>query len=235
MTNRQKEDKQLDKCKDCEDKSNINKKISTLIDNCIKNKHKVYLITDLHLWLRDEKNKPSCHKRSDFDTVIKNINDTVGEDDVLINLGDIVDGEFKDKSLLKDAIKSINCKNKILLLGNNDIFDKSFYTNECGFLYAEYGFVWNDVVFTHMPKKDHDNAMNIHGHIHGYANYWVPYNKMIDVAYYDGRKKPVELKWLMNKLSSYAKHIKESPEHFEEYFDLFNSVMNSYIEDQYHD
>lgn len=215
MTNRQKEEKQLDKCKDPDDNKRVNNAISSIINNCIKNKHKVYLITDLHLWRRKEKGKSECNKRSDFDSVIKTINDTVHEDDVLINLGDLVDGEFKDKNELKEIIKSINCKHKILIIGNNDIFDKEFYSS-CGFEYAVYSFEWNNIVFTHMPLRDHQYDMNIHGHIHGYANYWVPYHKMIDVAYYDGRKKPIELKWLMNKLPSYAKHIKESPEHFNE-------------------
>jgi hypothetical protein len=94
-------------------------------------------------------------------------------------------------------------------------------------------FVWNDIIFTHVPVKN-DHKMNIHGHIHGYRTYWLPYTNQIDVGAYEGRKKPVDLKFIINKQSSYAKTIKEVPEKFEEFFDLFMTV-NYRIEDPYHD
>lgn len=237
MTNRQKEEKLVGSLRDPTE--NHSTEITRLIDKTIKNKHNVYCMTDWHLWLRNEKNKPACHKRNNFDEIIKNVK-RIQPDDVLIFLGDLVDGEFEDKESLKNILLPMNFK-KILVVGNNDLFSPVFYKS-CGFDYVVRSFVWHNVLFTHMPVKN-DNDINIHGHIHGYKTYWVPYTNQIDVAYLDGRTEPVELQRVLKSQKSYSKVIKEEPSHFEEGYSnysvtkssaLFCEVMNvNKIEDPY--
>ena len=237
MTNRQKEEKLVGSLRDPTE--NPSTEITRLVDKTIKNKHKVYCMTDCHLWLRNEKNKPECHKRNNFDEIIKNIK-KIQPDDVFIFLGDLVDGEFEDKDSLKNILLPMNFK-KILVIGNNDLFSPAFYKS-CGFDYVVRSFTWHDVLFTHMPVKN-DNDINVHGHIHGYKTYWIPYTNQIDVAYLDGRTEPVELQRVLKSQKSYSKVIKEEPSHFEEGYSnysvtkssaLFCEVMNvNKIEDPY--
>jgi calcineurin-like phosphoesterase family protein len=231
MTQREKEDKLVETLKDPNEDNHPVK----IIDKAIKDKHKVYLATDWHLWRRKVKGKSECTKRSDFDKLIKNINNTLGENDVLIYLGDLVDGEFTDKEALKDVLKTMSGK-KIIVLGNNDLFSKSFYKS-CGFDYVVQSFVWHNVLFTHMPVKN-DNDINVHGHIHGYRTYWIPYTNQIDVGAFGGRNELVELTDILKKQKAYSKTIKECPEHFEEGYtcpirdgvSLFSSICGSYIQ-----
>lgn len=235
MTGRQKEDAQLKKLKTTVPKVKESRDISKMIDDTVRKHHKVWLMTDLHLWIRNEKNKPACHKRSDFNTVINAIIKTVKSEDILIILGDLVDGEFREKDRLKDAISKLPGV-KILVKGNNDLFDKAFYES-CGFEDIVDSFVWKNILFTHIPAKNHKNVLNIHGHIHNSKTYWVPYNKMIDVAYVDGRKKPVLMQQVIKAQPGYSKLIKECPEHFNEGYnirlDTFNIVMENHMNDSY--
>ena len=119
MTNKKKEDKLNTSLKNPNSEHSL--QIEKLIDDTIKKKHNVYLCTDWHLWVRKEKGSSECHKRKEFEEIIKNVNDIVTKDDVLINLGDLVDGEFKDKDELKSILKTLPGK-KILTIGNNDCF-----------------------------------------------------------------------------------------------------------------
>lgn len=230
--NHKKEDRLMNKLKDPDEKEDVNGKICSLINKTLKSGHKVYLSTDWHLWLREEKDKPQCHKRSDFNIILNNMRDTVKPDDLLIYMGDLVDGEFQNKNELKEALQSLSGLNMIMVRGNNDLFDKSFYKS-CGFQYIVDSFVWKDIIFTHVPVKN-DHKMNVCGHLHGYRTFWIPYTNQIEVGAYEGRKKPIDLKFIINKQPSYAKTIKEVPEKFEESFDLFMTV-NYRIEDPYHD
>lgn len=240
MTNRQKEEKLVGSLRDPTE--NHSTEITRLIDKTIKNKHNVYCMTDWHLWLRNEKNKPACHKRNNFDEIIKNVK-KIQPDDVLIFLGDLVDGEFDDKDSLKNILLPMNFK-KILVVGNNDLFSPVFYKS-CGFDYVVRSFVWHNVLFTHMPCTN-DNDMNVHGHIHSNQykpTYWVPYTNQIDVAYLGGREKPVELQHVIKSQKSFSKVIREDPSHFEEGYmgysnliksSLFSEIMyNGRIEDPF--
>lgn len=206
--------------------------IGKLIDETIKSHNKVFLTTDWHLWKRIKKGSNECHERNDFKTVINNMKNKITNNDLLINLGDLCDGEFKDKEKIKEVIKTIPGK-KILVIGNNDVFDKSFYKS-CGFEYVINSFVWNNVIFSHMPIKN-DNQINVHGHIHGYRKYWVPYSNQIDVAAFNGRTEPIELDKIIKSQKSYSKTIKECPEHFEEGYNvsLFISLFEN--SDPYND
>ena len=131
--------------------------------------------------------------------------------------------------------------NKILVIGNNDLFDVNFYKS-CGFKYAVRSFVWHDILFTHCPVRN-NNKINVHGHIHMSMAYWIPYQNHVDVEYFGGRVKPVEMMEAIKGQPKYSKLIKECPEHFNEGYgfnvtnDLFFDVMNNSlpIEDPYRD
>lgn len=226
MTNREKEEKLVDDLKDPAEKDSS--KISKMIDSCLKRWHKVYCATDWHLWVRKEKNKPECHKCKNFEDIIKKINETMTKDDILIYMGDLVDGEYQDKDELKSILKTIPGK-KILVRGNNDLFTTAFYKS-CGFCEVVESFVWHNVIFSHMPCKN-DNDINVHGHLHGYKTYWIPYSNQIDVAALGGREHPVELDDVISAQKSYSKTIKEDPSHFEEgYYNTHTGLMNIFEE-----
>ena len=236
MTNRQKEEKLVESLKDPTE--NHSKEISKLINDTIKKKHKVYLCTDFHLWKRKKKNKPECDRNKNYEEILKNVNSTMTDDDLLIYLGDFVDGEYQDKESLKDILLSIPGK-KVMCLGNNDLFGPAFYKS-CGIDHCVQSFVWNDILFCHIPAKN-DNQMNIHGHIHSNEytpTYWVPYTNQIDVAWCGGREKPVELKEVISKQKAFSKVAKEDPSHFEEGYyikqdNIFDTIMESYIPDPF--
>lgn len=220
LQQRKKEEKQCVKIKDPNE--SYSKEISSCINSTLTNKHKVYLVTDLHLFVRDKKGVTTCHKRDNFDQIIKNYTSIVNAKDVVIFMGDLVDGEFQDKDTLKNIILSLPGK-KILVRGNNDLFDYAFYRS-CGFTYVTYEFIMNKIVYTHAPiQLPKDCIMNVHGHIHNFKTYWVPYKNMIDVAFVGGREKPVELHTVLEAQKKYAKLVNVCPEHFNETF-----VMNPF-------
>ena len=228
------EEKKMEALKDPkEQKSN---EVSRLIDKTMKSKNKIYLGTDWHLYVRKEKNKPECHRCKNFDEIIKNVNEVMGKDDLFIYLGDLCDGEMEHEKDEMKALLSTIPGHKVLVLGNNDLFTTAYYKS-CGFEYVVQSFEWNDILFSHVPVKN-DNNMNIHGHIHGYREYWIPYSNQIDVGALGGRVKPVELKTVITSQPSYAKTIKERPDKFNEGYtctvgdcvSLFESVFEpSYL------
>lgn len=249
-----KEEELLKRLKDAEQHPDQHA-VAKLIDETRERGNTVWLATDWHLWKRITKNQPACEKRKDFNQIIKAVETTVKMNDLLINLGDLVDGEFQAKDVLKEQMKEIGCK-KVLVRGNNDLFDNSFY-KECGFLYIVDSFKWHDILFSHIPLEN-DCDLNIHGHIHSHMpgakdpysennrqpTYWVPYKNHIDVAWLGGRVKPVELSQVIKAQPEYSKHIKECPEHFgeQELFEknrtLFMMVMeegSSFIHDPFYD
>lgn len=235
MTQREKEEKLLKELKNPDEGT---ASVGKLIDSTIRAGHKVYCATDWHLWTRLHKGKPECKKRKEFDKIIKNVNETMTKDDLLIYLGDLVDGEFQEKEELKSVLKTLPGK-KVLVLGNNDLFGVPFYKS-CGFDHVVQSFVWHDTVFTHIPIKN-SNQLNVHGHLHGFRIYWIPYKNQIDVAACGGRKELVDLKDVLKKQKSYAKTVRESPEHFNEGYNIQPSALfdivcgGSVIEDPFND
>lgn len=231
MTNREKEEKLVDDLKDPAEKDSS--KISKMIDACLKRWHKVYCATDWHLWVRKEKNKPECHKCKNFEDIIKKINETMTKDDILIYMGDLVDGEYQDKDELKSILKTIPGK-KILVRGNNDLFTTAFYKS-CGFCEVVESFVWHNVIFSHMPCKN-DNDINVHGHLHSDRwdpEYWIPYTNNIDIAWLGARQHPVELDKIISPttLKEYKKHVKENPSKFQEGYYIYNrNIYNLFDE-----
>ena len=229
---RKKEDRKMELLKDPKEQNST--AISNMIDKALKNNHKVYLCTDWHLYIRNQKGKPQCHKRKDFNEVFKNVNKVMTDDDVFIYLGDLCDGEMdshEEREEMKTLLNTIP-GHKILVLGNNDLFPPSYYKT-CGFQFVVQSFEWENILFTHIPCKN-DNTMNIHGHIHSNQYdpvYWVPYTNQIDVAWCGGREKPVELGTVIASQKKFSKKVKEDPSKFEEgYYTTPNTNLTFFEE-----
>lgn len=185
--------------------------ITCMLNNCEKSNHNIYVVTDLHLFKRVEKGKPVCKKRYNFNEVINNYKSTVKDDDVVIFLGDLCDGELRSPLELSSIILSLPGK-KILVLGNNDLFDFKTY-REMGFKYVTYSFIWRNIVLSHYPLVN-TQSLNVHGHLHNCKQYWIPYQNQIDAAYCDARVKPVLLKTVVAAQPEYSKHITVKEENF---------------------
>lgn len=202
-----------------ESKTKESSPIAALIRSTLNNGHKVYLCTDWHLWMYDKKTKQK-KQRSDYKQIINRYNDIVTDDDLVINLGDLTDGEVERKKELADVISQLKGK-KVLVRGNNDLYPDDYYTS-IGFEYITPKFVYDNILFSHMPQEN-NNRLNIHGHIHGYKTYWCPYTNQIDVAAVGGRKTPIDLNLVINAQPAYSETVKVCPDKFEQecYVDPF--------------
>lgn len=177
--------------------------INTLLNSAQRyHNNGIWLATDWHLWKYDKKTS-SIYKNKNFDTTIEMYKKMVKDGDVVIYLGDLVDDEFQDKEELRTLIQSLP-GTKILVKGNNDLFDDDFYRS-CGFVYVCYKFAWNDILFSHMPVEN-DYNLNCHGHIHGGMMYWIKYTNQVDVYTDDGS--PIPLEWAILGQKDYAKEVK---------------------------
>lgn len=203
------------------------------ITNIIKNGGSVYLMTDFHLYKRKHKGSNQCVKRSDFDLIMNRVRN-IPETDLLIYLGDLVDGEFTDAKEVIKEFKDVKC-NRIITRGNNDLFTYGQY-RDMGFKYVVYSFIYDNIIFSHCPIRiDSDNMTNIHGHLHSTEQrpptYWIPYKNMIDISYIGGRTKPILLQDALKSIKSYKKIISEDPTHFNESCDVFDMINNEYLYD----
>jgi calcineurin-like phosphoesterase family protein len=198
-----------------ESKTHDSSPISQLIKKTLHDGHKVYLGCDWHLWRFDKKTK-LIHERSDINAIINKYKSTVTDDDLFIYMGDLIDGECEPKKKQLGEILDSLPGTKILVRGNNDLFPDEWYLQH-GFRYVTPKFIYDNMLFSHMPQK-HNTKLNVHAHIHNFKTYWLPYDRMIDVAYVGGRKEPVELNTVIDALSSYSKLVKVIPEKFAQEF-----------------
>ena len=153
------------------------------ISNLIETSDNIYLGSDYHLWSHKRKTLTLKKKKSNInDVVLTRHNSIVKENDLFICLGDLVNDDFEDKNALASYIQKLNGK-KILVIGNNDVFDKQFYIDECKFDYVVESFRHGNLVFTHHPVQTEGDDINIHGHIHFSKQYHdIQYNNHIDVC-----------------------------------------------------
>lgn len=213
--------------------------LTRYINNFEKNGHDIWVMTDFHLYKRDHKGDTKCHKRSDFDR-IKHAVENIPADDLLIYLGDLVDGEYSDSSQVKDFFKNVKC-NRIICLGNNDLFNYNTY-REMGFRYVLYAFDYKGMIFSHYPITN-TGLYNIHGHLHStevrHPTYWIPFTNQMDVAYFGGRTKPIKLYDIANPstFNKYKKIASEDKSHFNESFDMFEyvNITNDLLDDPFDD
>lgn len=182
--------------------------IAQLIDDTLNKHRKVWLMTDWH-FLKFNKDTHVVFNRPGAKHIIKRCREQIHHDDLVIFLGDICDGEVEKKDEIANFIQSIPGK-KIMIRGNNDLFPDQWYLSH-GFDHIVPKFVWNNILFTHRPQ-DNQMEYNIHGHIHGSHKYYKSeishYHNQIDVAYFGGREKPVELQTVIRNAPKYMRGAK---------------------------
>ena len=119
--------------------------------------------------------------------VIANWNSVVGEDDMVIHLGDLSAGVKGRMQELYDKVNSLN-GNRILIRGNHDHFSDGRYINDMGFEAVYEYMIADDILFVHYPleitsysKPNEIKRINfysdlvkqnnikhvVHGHTHG--------------------------------------------------------------------
>lgn len=123
---------------------------------------KTWIITDTHF--NHTKMIELCGRPENFtEVIIKNWQKTVGDEDTVIHLGDVI---FNRAGELKDINASLPGR-KILIRGNHDMERSHWYTRR-GFSVVCFGMVYAHAYFTHKPAKilPEDCTVNIHGHLH---------------------------------------------------------------------
>lgn len=182
--------------------------IAQLIDDTLGKHRTVWLMTDWH-YLKYNRDTQMVFKRPGADRIIKNCKNLIKRDDVLIFLGDICDGEVEKKNEIAEFLSQIPGI-KIMIRGNNDLFPDQWYLDH-GFDRIVPKFVWKNILFSHRPQ-DNQMEYNIHGHIHGSHKYYKSevshYHNQVDVGYFGGREKPLELNWLIQQAPKYMRSAK---------------------------
>lgn len=97
------------------------------------------------------------------------INKYVKANDHLIIMGDMEDHDDPDIDVVKDFVRRIVCKNKYLIIGNNDSFPLEEY-KEMGICCVTDIFQYKNYTLSHFPLEVKDGDCCIHAHLHGAAN-----------------------------------------------------------------
>lgn len=127
------------------------------------------------------------------DTIINNINATVGENDTLWILGDFAYGLGRNRIFeqCRAYRERIKCKNVHLVWGNHDRREISSLFSSCHDVYSlsVYGLKHRIVMFHYAMAiwdKSHSGSIHLYGHSHGGAeeglNKMMPNRRSIDVG-----------------------------------------------------
>ena len=153
---------------------NTTKAAVEMINEKIKNGNQIWLTTDWHL-ITFNKETGAISKRSNYNDIIKTFSQ-ISENDLIINLGDLIDSEVEDQyhlNVLKEDLAKIKAP-MILIRGNNDILPKNIYTDILGIDIFIDGnsFQYKDILFSHACEAN-DVRMNVHGHSHMSRRYYL--------------------------------------------------------------
>lgn len=150
-------------------------KILTTFPKCTFEFDKVWFGSDLHLnheaVIRFGRNFSNVEEMNE--TIIKNINNKVSKNDLIVLLGDTMMGD-KDYEQFLD---SLICKNIIILLGNHcnlgkleKISEKLLYIG----YYIEFNIEKQIICCSHYPmfnwNYQDDGSFHLHGHLHSDEN-----------------------------------------------------------------
>ena len=171
----------------------------------IEKNRKVFITSDTHYghknicrgvtdWTLPDGGIPMDQTR-DFDTIekmnetiVNNINSVVGQDDVLIHLGDWSFGGFENVQKFRDRIL---CKEIHLILGNHDThIENDRYNVQELFTsvnhYTKLMYKNNTFVLFHYPIASYDGLnkghIHLHGHVHLPTNLRFGKGKKMDVG-----------------------------------------------------
>ena len=165
------------------------------------------------------------------DTIVNNINEVVGQDDILIHLGDWSFGGFES---IKEFRDRIICKNIYLLYGNHDhhiennrqdIQDIFIDTSQYQMLtvYNHKGENKLEFVLMHYPLSSwHDmnkGRFHLFGHVHLSANKKMMDGRSMDVGMDGNNLTPYNMTEIVKKLSGRPVQANRLPsDHHEERF-----------------
>ena len=150
---------------------------------------KVWIISDTHFghknicrgvtaWRLPDGSIPISQTR-DFDSIgemnemiVNNINSVVGQDDVLIHLGDWSFGGFENIKIFRDRIV---CKEIHLILGNHDEHIEKNRDGVQGLFtsvnhYTKLMYKFDTLVLMHYPIDSWDGLNKGHIHLHGHCH-----------------------------------------------------------------
>ena len=155
----------------------------------IDNDRKVWIISDTHFghknicrgvteWRLPDGSVP-IHQTRDFsnigemnDAIVHGINSVVGQDDVLIHLGDWSFGGFENVKIFRDRIV---CQEIHLILGNHDHHIEN-NRGDCQELftsvnhYTKLMYKFDTLVLMHYPIDSWDGLNKGHIHLHGHVH-----------------------------------------------------------------
>ena len=147
-------------------------------------------------------------------TIIANINNLVGKDDILYMLGDFC--WAKEFYQVVNFRNRINCKNIIGILGNHDFFSYREYSSIFNEVvnYKEIKYNGLNIVMCHYPifsfNSMHRSGIMAHGHAHGNTENWkkehLPGIPIIDIGVDCWNYEPVSFEEIIKK----AEEIKNS-------------------------
>lgn len=134
----------------------------------------IYFTSDLHLGHRaviDFQNRPFIDVEEMNETLIKNINSRVKQEDTLYILGDLTHKCRVDEA--NNLISKINGK-KYLIKGNHDKqYDESLFEGIYDFLQVHFNGVHISLMhypMMHWPRS-HYGSLHLHGHMHNGPEY----------------------------------------------------------------
>ena len=148
------------------------------------------------------------------DTIVDNINSRVGEDDILIHLGDWSFGGFEKIQEFRDRVV---CKNIHLILGNHDhhiekdkdgvreLFSSVQHYLDLEVYDSNFGkFTQNRFIIMHYPIASwidmSKGTMHLHGHVHLPSHQTVGQGKSMDVGVDGNGMGPVPMRYVVNRL-----------------------------------
>lgn len=176
---------------------------------------KTFFSSDQHFFHKNVikyDDRPYCCVWHMNQSLVSNINETVGESGTMIFLGDI---SFGNKNQRKKILGEIKCR-KVVILGNHDATAKSMKEAGVDEVYAELEVEIDHkrVYMSHIPNREKAKLYDIHlhGHVH---TAWVRKENMINVGCCVWDYKPQLFKTLVEQ-SNYRQSQLKNPGHQED-------------------
>jgi len=168
----------------------MNNKMLSFLKKLFRMQPKIFLTSDLHLdhaSIIKYCNRPFRNVHEMNHTLIRNWNKTVGKQDVVYFLGDLIFSR-SNRQRVQNVIKSLNGK-KIFIRGNHDKFIKSYHHFVLKYKGQYFYLVHNP---SDIPKSW--KSWVIFGHTHHKGKFIDKENKRINVSTELTGYKPVNLK-----------------------------------------
>ncbi len=161
----------------------------------------IYLITDTHFGHKALIERFGS-RPADFEMrIVHNWHSTVGADDMVIHLGDVIVGE--GSSGWTETVRGLPGR-KVLVHGNHDAkshlkYMENGYSFSC--LYFSWHMFGHDILFSHEPVPEGPFDLNIHGHLHagGHREERLPPERHFLLSLEEEQYTPVPLEAVVNR------------------------------------